>query len=359
MSIRNKVQPGERRILADEYNAFLAMTQQAKPGIGSNGFSDFYQASRAFVKNTTAAKVNAFEVLALDSPVITRQENNPEFFGAPTFDGVTPDIDLHKGKFAILQEPAMPGDTVRAVVAGATWAWLNIVSADDTTAEIADGVTSYLQTGTDGSAKILWKEAGTGTGKAGLIRLDQSGAPDKYAYLSGAVESVTFTAGTDTEIAWGDAATTDDTYIGAGKKTFSGTDRWRHFVIKKTGTYHVTFNAAMDAKWTYAMTSPISTLWPACDSVDLIWEAESAIGGITNFTRTRELIWSTTGGTEARYNNLSLTGRVTLTNAAVLPYKLRLRAYAQAYPTSYTYVWRLGAMTCRYVGDAEETPTAS
>lgn len=187
--LRNKVQPGERRILADEYNAFLAMAKRPGDELASDGFSDVYQASRAYVKNTTAVKVEAFGVLGIDSPVITRATNNPEFFGAPTFNGVTPDIDLHKGKFAILQEPAMPGDTVRAVIAGGTWAWLNVVAEADTTAEVADGVRAYVETGTSGTAKIIWKEGGTGI-KAGFIALNVGAPPTGIPFRNDSGETV-------------------------------------------------------------------------------------------------------------------------------------------------------------------------
>lgn len=352
MPIRNKVQPGERRILADEYNAFLAMTQQAKLGIGSSGFNDFYQASRAYVKNTTAAKVSAFEVLALDSPVITRQENNPEFFGAPTFNGVAPDIDLHKGKFAILQEPAMPGDTVRAVIAGGTWAWLNVVDEDDTTAEIADGVRAYVETGTSGTAKIIWKEAGLGV-RVGFIVLNAARSQPVCAYMSGAASSITFNAVGANKIPWGAMWYTDEATLSVGTHSFSGVDYYEHFLAHKAGVYFVDVIVNVNANFSYSMTSPITGLGAAMDDFDmeaLVTDKDGNDFSPLHTSRHRLVMRGSTGSAGMRHSIHHLWA-VRLTDESKAPYKISTTHAANDYNSkAYTYTLERGVTRCWYAG---------
>lgn len=168
--IRNRVTPGPGKVLTDEYNAFLRNLR--KPDRTPGGpVGELYPPLICYVRNDTAFTCDAFTVLGLNGPVITRAQDDVEFRNSITFKGVTPDSDDHEGKYCILQEPIKSGEQGRAVMAGVSWAQLSITSADDEFAEIEDATRSHLKTGSEGSAKILYKESGTGTNKWGLVYL--------------------------------------------------------------------------------------------------------------------------------------------------------------------------------------------
>jgi hypothetical protein len=173
--IRKSVKPGDKKIPADEYNALLRLLRKPQ-GVPGGTLEEMYPPTICYVRNDTAFSCDAFTVLGLNGPVITRADNDVEFRNSITFKGITPDSDDHEGKYCILQEPIKSGKIGRAVFAGVTWAQLNITAEADEYAEIADGVRSSIKTGATGSAKILYKEAGTGTNKWGLVYLYCCGA---------------------------------------------------------------------------------------------------------------------------------------------------------------------------------------
>lgn len=171
--IRSSVKPGDRKILADEYNLFLRNSRRPQ-GVPGGTLEEMYPPTICYVRNDTAFTCDAFTVLGLDGPVITRADNDVEFRNSITFKGVTPDSDEHTGKYCILQEPIKSGEIGRAVMSGVSWCQLNITADTDTAAEIEDGTRSYLKTGGSGSAKILYMESGTGTNKWGVVYLYNS-----------------------------------------------------------------------------------------------------------------------------------------------------------------------------------------
>jgi hypothetical protein len=130
----------------------------------------------AWVRNDTGSPVNQFDVLALSAPIIfdfesfqyTRNET-------PDFKGITPTSSYY-GKWGVLRAPA-EGSTsggyptlVPAVISGCTWARATINDEQDVACEISPGSTT-LVTQMHGSARILYKESGTGTNKAVKINL--------------------------------------------------------------------------------------------------------------------------------------------------------------------------------------------
>lgn len=168
--IRSSVKPGDRKIFADEYNAFLRTSRRVDRTFGGP-VEEVYPPLICYVKNATSAGSDAFTVMGLNRPVISPTDDPVGFRNSITFEGVTPLAPDHTGTYCIIQEPIKPGEIGRAVFSGVSWCQLDITAESDTYADFVDGVRSYLKTGSSGSAKVIWKEAGTGTNKWGLVYL--------------------------------------------------------------------------------------------------------------------------------------------------------------------------------------------
>lgn len=166
-------------IPAADWNQFVATAEgfSAMRAMGKTDSSEPPSRSPTTVpiKNTTGGALGRFAVVGLDSILFGPDLNLSEFKNNFAFVGYTPAAGTHEGKFAIVQEPVASGKiATRAAVAGVTVCKLYVTAESDTHAEIADGDTAELKTGTSGSARILWKEAGTGTGKWAVVRLGET-----------------------------------------------------------------------------------------------------------------------------------------------------------------------------------------
>ena len=181
MTRRNSVSSGQPlRIPAEEYTDLLRgrnSIRYAGKQFSGGTIEEMFPPLVIWIKNTTAAKVPAFGVLGIDSPITSpsspaSSDATISFRSQIRFKGVSPSTSTpHYGKFAVLQEPAKAGATVRACIGGVCLAKLNIQDADDVACDITNAQTSYLATQQHGSARILWKEASTGTDKWGLIHI--------------------------------------------------------------------------------------------------------------------------------------------------------------------------------------------
>lgn len=148
--------------------------------------------SVVLVKNTTNYKIDRFGIIGLSGIVISPTANELEFCANFALEGAGPTVGEHEGKFAVYLEPCPVGEIRRAVLSGVTVCRLDVQAEADAYAEIADGDTTKLKTGTSGSARILWKEdgltSGSGTGKWGVIRIGEAGGgkvefgKTKYAF---------------------------------------------------------------------------------------------------------------------------------------------------------------------------------
>lgn len=109
------------------------------------------------VQNDTGAACDRFDVLGITGPIITRAQNEAEFFARPTIRGVAPETS-HLGRFVVLLEPLPIGAIGHGVVSGICHARVYMHAAGDTTADIKPGDGSQLESGT-GVATVLWHEA--------------------------------------------------------------------------------------------------------------------------------------------------------------------------------------------------------
>jgi len=153
------------RIPAAAYNAFVdaanyhrsrALGQSAEAG-GRGA-----QSGIVFVRNRSAADQDRFAVLALGDAVISPQDNELEFQSKVALDVREAADGDHEMKYAVLQEPVKKDGLGRGMVFGVTPVHLDVQDEYDDYASFEAGETGCLKTASAGTARILWKEAGTG-----------------------------------------------------------------------------------------------------------------------------------------------------------------------------------------------------
>jgi len=163
-----KVRPGDPlRIPARAYNAFVDAAQQtrrinavarAEPAIPP------IHEHLVRVRNDSGQGLPRFGALGIAGPIIApgSEGNDNEFkqraalIGAP----ITT-TDEYIGRFVIAREPIANGRIGLAVIRGVTPALINIVSEEHTHADTYPD-DQHLRSGFTGSARIVWKEDGTG-----------------------------------------------------------------------------------------------------------------------------------------------------------------------------------------------------
>ncbi|NCA67835.1 MAG: hypothetical protein EOM87_07220 [Clostridia bacterium] len=159
-----KVQSGDKlKIPASTYNAFIDAAQAVKDK--SNFLSSTNKNSdsrKVIVQNNSGGNLDKFEILGISAPYVTPTDNETDFQNRITIVGITPDIDDHKGKFIVLQEPIPNGKIGRGIISGETIVKINVVDEDHKYADVTDATSTYLTSSDSGSARILWKESGTG-----------------------------------------------------------------------------------------------------------------------------------------------------------------------------------------------------
>jgi hypothetical protein len=121
------------------------------------------------VYNASGSDRDVLEILAIDVPLVLPTDNLNRWRSQVAMSCIAPGAS-HAGRYVVLQEPIAAGKYGRAMVIGVTPVNLDVTADTDRFAEIADGVTTSLKTGTSGSARILWKESGTGA-KRGVVML--------------------------------------------------------------------------------------------------------------------------------------------------------------------------------------------
>lgn len=182
-----QVTPGQPlNISAADWNELLAMVRERKAnrpaphlvtgmrnlhnGINAGGG----RLSRILISNESGSDVPPLGVLAMQQPQHETTDDDwlVQLFETPQFKGIVPTSSYY-GKWAVLQEPAPyesgnPRPLHWAIVSGVCWANVNIQDTEDVAVE-HNNATNELVTQMYGSARILWKPSGTGTGNIALI----------------------------------------------------------------------------------------------------------------------------------------------------------------------------------------------
>ncbi len=174
-----KVSAGQpMRMTAETFNAFVdaaSAYQASRNSRQAEGGATLPTAGIVPVRNDSGEDQDRFAVLGLGDPLILPSENPQAFQERVAFRAVAPDEDLHANRFCILQEPIAAGAVGRAMVAGVTPVGLNVSAADDELAKVVTDETGTLTTGTEGGARILWMEPGTGP-RWGIVQFPAGGA---------------------------------------------------------------------------------------------------------------------------------------------------------------------------------------
>ena len=157
------VQPNQPVVFsATAWNAMLAAGRAfraSQTGTASDPLTTTRSSSLIRVLNDTGTNLEQGQIVGLEEPIFVPEETSVEaFLREVAFIGVTPTTD-HIGKFAVLMEPPPPDVVVRAWVAGACMARVNVVDETHTYDDVEDGETGALKSSFDGSAQILWKES--------------------------------------------------------------------------------------------------------------------------------------------------------------------------------------------------------
>lgn len=121
------------------------------------------------VKNNTGGALARFQPVALGTPMISPDSNEPEFFRDPGFNVASiAGNDALPGRFAVLLETIPDGQVGRAAISG-----VHAVKIDGTTSggfvRTAGG--ALLESSVAGFLPIIWRELGTGTRRA-IVALD-------------------------------------------------------------------------------------------------------------------------------------------------------------------------------------------
>ena len=179
MADLKKVNVGDAlSIPAPDWNAMVDAAKAHRDSLINTDATagEFQNRSTIFpIRNTTGSDLGRFAVLGIDQPIFDPAVHLLSFKNSIAFDGVIPDSDSHKGKFAILLEPAKDGKIANACFVGVCVAQIDMLDENHKFAEIKDASTDELESGDTGTAQILWVEPGIGV-KLAYVRVGVAGA---------------------------------------------------------------------------------------------------------------------------------------------------------------------------------------
>ncbi|MBI5724850.1 MAG: hypothetical protein HZA50_12895 [Planctomycetes bacterium] len=170
-----KVTSGQSlKIPAAAYNAFVDAAVAVRNSANDQGQASRQAARQSgviLVRNDSGSDRSRFDILGISGPLFTPTDDVDSFKNnQPALAGTTPNSDNHKGKFVILLEPVESGKIGRAIIDGLAIAKINVTDATHLFAEVNNGDCSMLKSIQSGTARIVWKESGTGQ-KWALVRL--------------------------------------------------------------------------------------------------------------------------------------------------------------------------------------------
>lgn len=162
----SKIRPGDPLALyAAEINALLDLLRpqpEGKPLMQTPT-----SAVDINVKNTTSNDLPRFSILTVDTPTFDYSAASERFKYLDLMQGSTPTASSN---YVVTQVPIRAGSIGKARLVGMTRCKLNVAASGDTHADVGTS-TDELDTGTSGTAKILWKDSGTGSGIWAVVNL--------------------------------------------------------------------------------------------------------------------------------------------------------------------------------------------
>jgi hypothetical protein len=158
---------------ASDWNAAMDAARAyaaSRGGIPTGGAPAFGEPGlTVLIKNASGADRAWGDILGLDSMVYGPADNLTSFRTEPVFAGVTPAVASHVGRFAVLLGPIADGALGRAQLVGPVAVQIHVANEDCAgCADVTNGQV-YLSAGAVGSARVLWRETGTGVKWAYLL----------------------------------------------------------------------------------------------------------------------------------------------------------------------------------------------
>lgn len=171
-----KVSPGDPfQFAARDYNRLADLANSATP---PSPPKDYAERNPVIVNilNDTEEALGRHYVVGLGDSVVDLATRPHEWRNSIVIKGETPTTADHTGKFAVLLESCPVGGRADAVILGVVQVLLDVTAESDKYADVYDEDTTKLKTGASGSARILWKESGTGE-KLGIVELTGATPP--------------------------------------------------------------------------------------------------------------------------------------------------------------------------------------
>jgi hypothetical protein len=168
---------------ADTWNAFCdnAEANGFESRAGGDAKGTAKNSCIITIKNNSGEDRDRFDVLQLDTPLITKAQNENEFKNRVAFNAVDYTGDADETP-VILMQPLADGQTGRGVILGATIANVEILDGDHKYATFSSDHPEYLESSGSGSIKLLYNP-GTGDDLA-VILLGSSGSNIVFAVLT-------------------------------------------------------------------------------------------------------------------------------------------------------------------------------
>lgn len=183
-----KVQAGQPlRIAAQTFNAMIDLAREAQASRQSQttqAARDFRQTGIVLVRNDSGEDRKRFDVLGIDGPLITPEDNAEEFKGRVVLKGAMPALDDHLGRFVVLVEPIREDQIGLAYFDGVCPARVDVEDEEHRFADIKPDDATSLESRDDGAAAILWKEDGQGE-KWAVVQLGRRTTPWHFGTVSG------------------------------------------------------------------------------------------------------------------------------------------------------------------------------
>lgn len=174
-----KVQAGQPlRIGAQTFNTLLDVArdwQSRRQSLSSEPARDVRQSGVVLVRNDSGEDRQRFEVLAIDGPLISPEDNAEEFKRRVVLKGAVPSLHEYAGRIVVLLEPIAAGQLGRAQIDGVCPA---VIDAPDGVKGFADvGQEGYRLAMRDtGSVEVLWHDGQEEAGLA-IVRLGGRAEP--------------------------------------------------------------------------------------------------------------------------------------------------------------------------------------
>jgi hypothetical protein len=199
-----KVRPGDPfKPPAKWFNATIDLIKARGIGnVGQELIRSQDDNNRVLVENNSGSNRDQFHILGIDDGIVfSPTDNLDEFKYNYALVGETPNENYHTGRFCIIQQPIDQGALGEAIVCGLAVCQINILSESHTRADVSHGVAAYLESNAHGSAKILYKESGTGV-KWAVIKIGGSGARVSHVWQGYLSSDVTITSTTGQTVAF-------------------------------------------------------------------------------------------------------------------------------------------------------------